>query len=150
MRYRPRWVNVDIKPQMSKPLLPVFHRYDTDPTPRVSHSLYNPDIKHPLIKILSKVSIRQSSTRFAFPREWGICGWIVSQSAFLFSKRHGEALWDNSYLRRWYICTTDAFGCVRRTSHSRDDHCELRAFDLFYRCFGLYCRVISISMSRVL
>ena len=93
---------------------------------RVCHMLYKPDAKHTLIKVLSKVSIRQFCTRFAFLTECGLYGWIVSQSVGSFRKRpkrQGEALRDNLYLRRWYNCTTYAFRCVRLTSLSRDDDC---------------------------
>lgn len=54
---------------------------------RVCHMLYKPDAKHTLIKVLSKVSIRQFCTRFAFLTERGLYGWIVSQSVGSFRKR---------------------------------------------------------------
>lgn len=57
---------------------------------RVCHVLCKPDTKRTLIKILSKVSIRQFCTRFAFLVECGLYGWIVSQSACSFRKRPEE------------------------------------------------------------
>ena len=57
---------------------------------KVCHVLYKLDTKHTLIKILSKVSIRQFCIRFAFLTECGLYGWIVSQSAFSLRKRPEE------------------------------------------------------------
>ena len=43
----------------------LFFIYGTSPTPRVSHRIYNPDIKHPLKMVISKVSIGQFCTRYS-------------------------------------------------------------------------------------
>ena len=93
---------------------------------RGCHVLYKHDAKHALIKILSKVSIRQFCIRFAFITECGLYGWIVSQSACSLRKRPEETRRGSArslYLRRWYICTTYAFRCVKLASLSRDDDC---------------------------
>lgn len=108
---------------MSKPSLYIHHRYGTSPTPE---SMPCADAKHTLIKVLSKVSISSSVHDSPFLRN---VVFMDGQSHSLHfrsgrdRKRQGEALRDNLYLRRWYICTTYAFRCIRLTSLSRDEDC---------------------------
>ena len=124
---------------------------------RVYHVLYKPDTKHTLIKILSKVSIRQLCTRFAFLAECGLYGWIVSQSAFSFRKRPEETRRGSVgqplppevvYLH--HLCFPMCQAHVAQPGRRLRLLIQLCAFDLFYRYFGLYCCVVPMSRSRVL
>ena len=134
---------------------------------RVCHVLCKPDTKRTLIKILSKVSIRQFCTRFAFLVECGLYGWIVSQSACSFRKRPEEAGRDRKrpeetrrgsarqplpqevvYLH--HLCFPMCQARVAQPGRRLRLLLQLCAFDLFYRYFGLYCCVVPMSRSRVL
>lgn len=124
---------------------------------RVCHVLYKPDAKHTLIKILSKVSIRQFCTRFAFLVECGLYGWIVSQSAFSLRKRPEETRRGSArqplppevvYLH--HLCFPMCQAHVAQPGRRLRLLIQLCAFDLFYRYFGLYCCVVPMSRSRVL
>ena len=125
---------------------------------RVCHVLYKPDTKHTLIKILSKVSIRQFCTRFAFLAECGLYGWIVSQSAFSFRKRQNETHTERLrattspsrgvYLH--HLCFPMCQAHVAQPGRRLRLPLQLCAFDLFYRYFGLYYCVVPMSRSRVL